>query len=81
MELDEEKCTLTVVGDVDPVLIVNALRKSKKCAVIESVGPDKEPEKAPEKAKPECKPCGTCRQVAFGDIVWYDAQPIGCTIL
>lgn len=81
MELDEEKCTLTVVGDIDPVLIVNALRKSKKCAVIESVGPDKEPEKAPEKAKPECKPCGTCRQVAFGDIVWYDEQPIGCAIL
>nr|CAD1840102.1 unnamed protein product [Ananas comosus var. bracteatus] len=65
MELDEEKCTLTVVGDVDPVLIVNALRKSKKCAVIESVGPDKEPEKAPEKPKPTCRhtmsPKATCR--------------------
>lgn len=40
MAVDAEKGTLTVIGEVDPILIVERLRKSKmKSAQIVSVGP------------------------------------------
>lgn len=44
MAVDGEKGTLTVVGDVDPVLVVRRLRKAGKIAEIVSVGPPKPPE-------------------------------------
>ncbi|XP_020108899.1 heavy metal-associated isoprenylated plant protein 39-like [Ananas comosus] len=94
LDLDGEKGTLTVIGDVDVVLIVKALRKAGKAAEIVSVGPEKEEkkeEKEEEKKKEEkkddkCKElppcCPACRPVSFGTVVLYEEeQPFGCAIL
>ncbi|TVU22390.1 hypothetical protein EJB05_32082 [Eragrostis curvula] len=45
MDIDAEKCTLTVVGEIDPVCIVQKLKKKCFEAKIISVGDDKPPEK------------------------------------
>ncbi|WVZ71818.1 LOW QUALITY PROTEIN: hypothetical protein U9M48_020353 [Paspalum notatum var. saurae] len=45
MEIDAEKCTLTVVGTVDPVCIVQKLNKKCFAASIVSVADDKPKEK------------------------------------
>ncbi|KAJ1283083.1 hypothetical protein BS78_03G101300 [Paspalum vaginatum] len=45
MEIDAEKCTLTVVGTVDPVCIVHKLKKKCFAASIVSVADDKPKEK------------------------------------
>ncbi|XBI17236.1 hypothetical protein VPH35_059334 [Triticum aestivum] len=45
MVVDEDKCTLTVVGTVDPVCVVHQLRKSCFAASIVSVEDDKPKEK------------------------------------
>ncbi|URE40457.1 Heavy-metal-associated domain [Musa troglodytarum] len=69
--MDAEKSTATVVGDVDAVLIVKALRKKKRPAEVVSVGePDKEKkeEKKPEPSKPLPSCCTACKAV----VVWYD---------
>uniref|UniRef100_A0A0E0KE83 HMA domain-containing protein n=1 Tax=Oryza punctata TaxID=4537 RepID=A0A0E0KE83_ORYPU len=72
---DEEKGTMTVVGEVDVVQVVSELRKAKFAAEVVSVGPEKEPEKKPEAApkkpdeppkKPDppppcCPGCNSCR--------------------
>ncbi|KAJ0078889.1 hypothetical protein Patl1_24649 [Pistacia atlantica] len=70
VSVDGEKGTLTVVGDVDPVLVVKRLKKIKKCPQIVSIGPPKPPE--PEKPKPPplpvpCLPpsCKDCQLVAI----------------
>ncbi|XP_074557484.1 heavy metal-associated isoprenylated plant protein 43-like [Curcuma longa] len=89
MALDLEKSTVTIVGVVDAVLIVKALRKAKKPAEIVTVGePDKPPEKKPEEKKPDekkpddkdpCKnlpPC--CKACTY--VVYDDYQPL-CIIL
>ncbi|URE40459.1 Heavy-metal-associated domain [Musa troglodytarum] len=77
--MDAEKSTATVVGDVDAVLIVKALRKKKRPAEVVSVGePDKEKkeEKKPEPSKPLPSCCTACKAV----VVWYD-EPNPCSIL
>ncbi|KAK3165072.1 hypothetical protein QOZ80_1AG0028580 [Eleusine coracana subsp. coracana] len=51
LTFDEDKATLTVVGDVDVVEIVEALRKAKHPAVVESVIDEKK--EAEEKKKKE----------------------------
>ncbi|THU64460.1 hypothetical protein C4D60_Mb01t26700 [Musa balbisiana] len=76
--MDVEKSTVTIVGAVDAVAVVKALRKAKKPAEIVSVGdPDKKKEE--EKKKPEdCKLppcCNACRTA----VVWVD-EPSACTI-
>ncbi|RWV79196.1 hypothetical protein GW17_00059717 [Ensete ventricosum] len=75
--MDVEKSTVTIVGAVDAVGVVKALRKAKKPAEIVSVGePDKkeEEEKKPEDSNmPPC--CNACRS----NIVWLD-EPSACTI-
>ncbi|CAD5191634.1 unnamed protein product [Musa acuminata subsp. malaccensis] len=75
--MDVEKSTVTIVGEVDAVGVVKALRKAKKPAEIVSVGdPDKKEEdkKKPEDCKlPPC--CNTCRTA----VVWLD-EPSACTI-
>ncbi|OWM72360.1 hypothetical protein CDL15_Pgr018245 [Punica granatum] len=81
ISVDAEKGTLTVVGEVDPVLIVKQLRKIKKGASIDSVGPKKPPEKKPEPLKvcdlPPC--CKSCQLVA---VPVYDDYGYGrCSIL
>ncbi|KAJ3694031.1 hypothetical protein LUZ60_009511 [Juncus effusus] len=89
MEIDEEKHTLTVIGNVDPASIVNALRKKKKQASIDSVGPEKAEEKKKDPGKDLCKDlckdlpacCRYCRpMLPYSNIVWYE-QPSGCTIV
>jgi len=52
-----DKGTLTVVGNVDPVCIVLALRKKKCCAEIESVDEDKKEEPEKEESKKEDDEC------------------------
>lgn len=88
MSLDEEKALLTVEGTVDPVDVVETIRKkTKKWAYLESVGPV-EASKPPEK-KPDPKPdspirrcCNDCEFVGFA----YGPLPVGgsgrdCSIL
>uniref|UniRef100_M8CC42 HMA domain-containing protein n=1 Tax=Aegilops tauschii TaxID=37682 RepID=M8CC42_AEGTA len=45
MDIDQDKCTLTVVGTVDPVCVVQKLRKSCFAATMISVDDDKPKEK------------------------------------
>ncbi|XP_052205874.1 heavy metal-associated isoprenylated plant protein 43-like [Diospyros lotus] len=52
MSVDGQKGTLTVVGEVDPILVAKAVRKTGSVAEIISVGPPKPPEKKPEPEKP-----------------------------
>jgi hypothetical protein len=91
-----EKGTLTVVGTVDPVCIILALRKKKCCAAIESVGEDKKEEpKKPEDDKTkkieECKkllaencrcppPCAPPAPYIPYRNVMLYEEPSGCTI-
>lgn len=50
MDMKEKK--LTVVGGVDPVVVVSKLRKNWPTDIL-TVGPAKEPEKKKEEKKPE----------------------------
>lgn len=83
MAVDVEKSTVTIVGVVDAVLIVKALRKAKKPAEIVSVGEpdkkdDKKEEKKDDKKEDPCKLppcCNACRPV----MIWQD-EPNICTI-
>ncbi|CAL9126410.1 unnamed protein product [Musa textilis] len=65
--MDAEKSTVTVVGDVDVVLVVKALRKAKRPVAVVSVGePDKEKKEEadkPEESKPLPACCSTCNSV------------------
>ncbi|CAN8255830.1 unnamed protein product [Cochlearia groenlandica] len=54
VSLDQEKSLLTVVGTMDPVCVIEQLKKIKQKPVVVSVGPPKPPEPKPE-PKPECK--------------------------
>ncbi|XP_077240366.1 heavy metal transport/detoxification superfamily protein [Tasmannia lanceolata] len=66
ISMDGEKGTSTIIGDVDPVLVVQQLRKIKKVVQIVSVGPPKpKPDPKPlPKPLPRC--CGSCELVAIG---------------
>ncbi|KAL6218094.1 hypothetical protein ACLB2K_011311 [Fragaria x ananassa] len=76
--VDAEKGTLTVVGDVDPVLVVRRLRKVGRAAEIVSVGPPKPPEyKLVILDLPSC--CNQCELVGY-KYVPFD-QGGGCHIL
>ncbi|RZR87636.1 hypothetical protein BHM03_00015091 [Ensete ventricosum] len=79
MAVDVEKSTVTIVGVVDAVRIVKALRKAKKPAEIESVGePDKKADKKDDKKDDPCKLppcCNACKPV----IIWQE-EPNACTI-
>ncbi|KAK1572464.1 hypothetical protein Q3G72_032961 [Acer saccharum] len=81
VSVDAEKGTLTVVGNVDPVLVVEKLRKIRKCAEIVTVGPPKPPD---EKPKPNPNPplppcCNDCKYIAVGYGFSYDDRI--CSIL
>jgi hypothetical protein len=86
--IDVDKGTLTVVGTVDPVCIILALRKKKYCADIESVNEDKkeEPEKKDDECKkllaetycvPSCAPLAP--YVPYRNVMSYEDPP-GCII-
>ncbi|XP_050278455.1 heavy metal-associated isoprenylated plant protein 2-like [Quercus robur] len=57
VSVDGEKGMLTIVGDVDPVLVVRNLKKIGKVPEIISVGPPKPPEYCEEFKFRECRPC------------------------
>ncbi|CAO2180469.1 unnamed protein product [Urochloa humidicola] len=57
MDIDAEKCTLTVVGTVDPVCIAQKLKKKCFPVTIISVTEDKKPEPAKPKTEPKKDPC------------------------
>ncbi|OVA06825.1 Heavy metal-associated domain [Macleaya cordata] len=73
---DAEKGTLTVKGNVDPVLVVNRLRKAGKVVEVMSVGPPKPPPPPPEKPKPPGPPlpplpfcCRECQVIEINTFV------------
>ncbi|XP_074586803.1 heavy metal-associated isoprenylated plant protein 2-like [Curcuma longa] len=75
--LDVEKSTVTIVGTVDAVLIVKALRKAKKPAEIVTVGkPDEKKDEEKEKSCKDLPPC--CRACTYA--VYDDYQPNLCII-
>lgn len=85
VSIDTEKGTLTVVGEVDPVLIVQQLRKIKKAADIVSVGPNNKPPE-PAEPTPQCPEvctlppcCKSCQLIAVS--VYYDDGYGMCSIL
>ncbi|XP_052149876.1 heavy metal-associated isoprenylated plant protein 43-like [Oryza glaberrima] len=53
---DDEKGTMTVVGEVDVVQVVGELRKAKFAAEVVSVEPEKKPEPAAPPKKPDDPP-------------------------
>ncbi|PNT70253.1 hypothetical protein BRADI_2g08800v3 [Brachypodium distachyon] len=68
MDIDQDKCTLTVVGTVDPVCVAQELRKACFAAAIVSVEDDKPKEKktpcqeACEKTcKDKCEKMACCK--------------------
>uniref|UniRef100_A0A5B7BLE9 Putative heavy metal-associated isoprenylated plant protein 26 n=1 Tax=Davidia involucrata TaxID=16924 RepID=A0A5B7BLE9_DAVIN len=86
VSVDAEKGMLTVIGEVDPVLVATRVRKKGKAAEIISVGPPKPPEppkKPPEKPPPE-KPlppcCNKCQLVVVSH-GFYDDPGHYCCIL
>lgn len=51
ISVDGEKGIVTVIGDVDPVLVTSQVRKTGKIVQIISVSPHKPPEKKPSDEK------------------------------
>jgi hypothetical protein len=68
MDIDAEKCTLTVVGTVDPVCVVMRLKKKCFAAAIVSVEDDKPKKKEPCKeacekvCKEKCDKITCCKE-------------------
>ncbi|KAG8640690.1 hypothetical protein MANES_13G076069v8 [Manihot esculenta] len=82
VSVDGNKGELTVIGNVDPVLLTKQLRKKKKGAVIISVGPPKK-ETPKKEAQKLCESlpsyCKQCQLVAVGFSPYDDGQL--CSIL
>ncbi|XP_058215356.1 heavy metal-associated isoprenylated plant protein 2 [Rhododendron vialii] len=51
ISVDGEKGIVTVIGDVDPVLVTSQVRKTGKIVQIISVSPHRPPEKKPSDEK------------------------------
>ncbi|XP_058084015.1 uncharacterized protein LOC131231731 [Magnolia sinica] len=79
LAVDDEKGTLTVIGDVDPVCVANRLKKMGKLIEIISIGPAKPPDKPkpPEKGKTDPKPPlpSCCDKCQFTMIIYDDVRP------
>ncbi|KAA0042723.1 hypothetical protein IC582_022407 [Cucumis melo] len=70
MDMKDKK--LTVIGDVDPVDVVEKVRKHWRNADIVSVGPAKEEKKAPPK---ETKPKEKSESEKLEDLlIWYKSH-------
>ncbi|KAI7993237.1 Heavy metal-associated isoprenylated plant protein 43 [Camellia lanceoleosa] len=85
ISVDSEKGILTIIGNVDPVLVATQVRKTKKVADFIGVSPPKAKEKKldPPKSEPtKCIPdrCNECQLVAVSYSVPYDNNPF-CSIL
>ncbi|KAL7164906.1 hypothetical protein ACSBR2_040740 [Camellia fascicularis] len=57
ISVDSEKGILTVIGNVDPVLVATQVRKTRKVADLIGVGPPKAKEKRPDPPKSEPAKC------------------------
>ncbi|KAI3986239.1 hypothetical protein MKX01_014363 [Papaver californicum] len=70
VSVDMKEMKLTVIGDVDPVEVVNKLRKLCHTAII-SVGPAKEPEKKeePKKEEPKKEEPKKCTEQQIAELV------------
>ncbi|GMY22195.1 heavy metal-associated isoprenylated plant protein 2-like [Fagus crenata] len=83
VSVDGEKGVLTVIGDVDPVLVVKKLKKIGKAADIISVGPPKPADQCKEIKFLDCRrPCPpSCKEchLIFTTYPNYDGGP--CSIL
>ncbi|KAF3793270.1 hypothetical protein EJ110_NYTH10086 [Nymphaea thermarum] len=81
IEIDAEKSTVTVTGEVDPVAVVKQVRKIKKMVEIVTVGPPPKPEPKPD-PKPDPKPCDlpTCCRSCEHISVTVERYG-GCTIM
>ncbi|KAL7235541.1 hypothetical protein ACSBR1_018938 [Camellia fascicularis] len=81
VSVDGEKGILTVIGNVDPVLVATQVRKTGKVADLIGVGPPKatgNPTPKPPPSVPAIPDyCNKCQLVA---VVPYDNNPI-CSIL
>ncbi|THG01414.1 hypothetical protein TEA_020192 [Camellia sinensis var. sinensis] len=53
ISVDSEKGILTIIGNVDPVLVATQARKTRKVADLIGVGPPKAKEKRPDPPKSE----------------------------
>ncbi|GFY94633.1 hypothetical protein Acr_10g0000180 [Actinidia rufa] len=72
VSVNGEKGILTVVGEVDPVLVTKKVRKTGKIAQIISVGaPKTSEEKKPEPTNPIPPCCTDCQFVAIGFEPYY----------
>jgi hypothetical protein len=80
MDINDENCTLTVVGTVDPVAIVLELKKACLAAAIVSVEDDKpkEPEPEPEPPKEDDQDPCQCRRREACVQACVDACEKGC---
>lgn len=83
ISVDAEKSLLTVIGDVRPTEVVKKLRKAKKCAYIESVGPYGEKNAGEKEPTPVPQPLCPCREDCRrgGIYVLQEEYPPLCTIL
>ncbi|KAF3793272.1 hypothetical protein EJ110_NYTH10090 [Nymphaea thermarum] len=66
IEIDAEKSTVTVTGEVDPVAVVKQVRKAGKMVNILTIGPPKD-EKDEKKVKPCELPacCPRCEHISI----------------
>ncbi|XP_058084017.1 heavy metal-associated isoprenylated plant protein 43-like [Magnolia sinica] len=84
LAVDDEKGTLTVIGDVDPMCVANRLKKMGKLIEIISIGPAKPPDKPkpPEKEKTDPKPPlpSCCDKCQFAMIIYDDIDSSGSEI-
>ncbi|PSS31319.1 Heavy metal-associated isoprenylated plant protein, partial [Actinidia chinensis var. chinensis] len=79
--LDPAKSTVTVVGEADPVCIINKVRKFRKCAQIMTTGPLKE-EKKDDKKDPMPSLPRTCQKCDVWYVINEDYYPYNhCNIL
>ncbi|EEF34565.1 metal ion binding protein, putative [Ricinus communis] len=78
MSVNSEKGELTVIGNVDAVLLTKQLRKTNKMAQIISVGPPKKEPAKDEKQKPLPPCCKQCQLLVVG---FAPYEPPLCSIL
>jgi hypothetical protein len=83
IDMDQDKCTLTVVGTVDPVRVVQKLRKARFAAAVISVEDDKSKEKknpcqeACEKGcKEKCEKACSCNEACCEKEPWNGYTPV-----
>ncbi|XP_031498463.1 heavy metal-associated isoprenylated plant protein 43-like [Nymphaea colorata] len=81
VEVNVDKHTVTVFGDVDPVAVTKKLRKkTKKTAMILSVGPEKDEPKEKQEEKKGAASIPSCCQKCETIYLSFESSS-GCAIL